>query len=55
LKSILKRLQGYQALLVLDNCEHLIDGCAETTIQLLQSLPELQLMATSRESLGWHR
>lgn len=52
LKSILERLQGYRALLVLDNCEHLIDGCAETAIQLLESLPELQLMATSRESLG---
>lgn len=52
LKSVLERLQGCKALLVLDNCEHLIEGCAETAIQLLKSLPGLQLLATSRESLG---
>lgn len=52
LKSILERLQSKKTLLVLDNCEHLIDGCAEAAIQLLKSLPELQLLATSRESLG---
>jgi predicted ATPase/DNA-binding SARP family transcriptional activator len=52
LKSVLERLQGSKALLVLDNCEHLIEGCAETAIQLLKSLPGLQLLATSRESLG---
>ncbi len=52
LKSILERLRSHKSLLVLDNCEHLIDGCAETAIQLLKSLPELQLLATSRESLG---
>lgn len=52
LKSILERLRGHKTLLVLDNCEHLIDGCAETAIQLLKSLPELQLLVTSREALG---
>lgn len=52
LKGVLERLQGRKALLVLDNCEHLIEGCAETAIQLLKSLPGLQLLATSRESLG---
>lgn len=52
LKSILERLQGKKTLLVLDNCEHLIDGCAETAIQLLKSLPASQLLATSREALG---
>ncbi len=52
LKSVLERLQGCKALLVLDNCEHLIEGCAETVIQLLKSLPGLQLLTTSRESLG---
>lgn len=52
LKSILERLRGHKTLLVLDNCEHLIDSCAEITIQLLKSLPELQLLATSREALG---
>ncbi|GIW35453.1 tetratricopeptide repeat protein [Meiothermus sp.] len=52
LKGILERLRGHKTLLILDNCEHLIDGCAETAIQLLKSLPELHLLATSREALG---
>lgn len=52
LKSVLERLRSCKALLVLDNCEHLIEGCAETAIQLLKSLPGLQLLTTSRESLG---
>lgn len=52
LKSVLERLQGRKTLLVLDNCEHLIEGCAEVALQLLRSLPGLQLLATSREYLG---
>lgn len=52
LKGILERLRGHKTSLILDNCEHLIDACAETAIQLLKSLPELHLLATSRESLG---
>ncbi|GEM82644.1 tetratricopeptide repeat protein [Meiothermus hypogaeus] len=52
LKGIIERLRGHKTLLILDNCEHLIDGCAEAAIQLLKSLPELHLLATSREPLG---
>jgi predicted ATPase/DNA-binding SARP family transcriptional activator len=52
LKNLLERLLGRKTLLVLDNCEHLIDGCAEAAVQLLRSLPQLQLLATSREALG---
>ncbi|MBF6127646.1 AfsR/SARP family transcriptional regulator [Nocardia brasiliensis] len=39
-------------LLVLDNCEHLIEPVAALTIQLLDSCPELRVLATSRQSLG---
>jgi predicted ATPase/DNA-binding CsgD family transcriptional regulator len=39
-------------LLVLDNCEHLIDGCAETADGLLRACPRLRILATSRELLG---
>jgi len=51
LHSLLDRLKGRRALLVLDNCEHLVDDCAALAVQLLRELPQLQLLATSRESL----
>lgn len=39
-------------LLVLDNCEHLIDACAATADTLLRRCPSLRILATSREALG---
>jgi predicted ATPase/DNA-binding CsgD family transcriptional regulator len=39
-------------LLVLDNCEHLIDACATLADTLLRVCPNLQILATSREALG---
>jgi predicted ATPase/DNA-binding CsgD family transcriptional regulator len=39
-------------LLVLDNCEHLIEACAEIVEALLRSCSELSILVTSRESLG---
>jgi predicted ATPase/DNA-binding CsgD family transcriptional regulator len=41
-----------QLLLVLDNCEHLIDACATLAELLLRACPALRIMATSREALG---
>jgi predicted ATPase len=41
-----------QPLLILDNCEHLIDACAELASLLLQACPLLRLLATSREALN---
>jgi predicted ATPase/class 3 adenylate cyclase len=38
-------------LLVLDNCEHLVQGCAEFARLLLQAGPRLKILATSREAL----
>ncbi|TJZ76407.1 LuxR family transcriptional regulator [Rhodococcus oryzae] len=38
-------------LLVLDNCEHLIDAVAKLTDSLLRSCPDLRILATSREPL----
>ena len=40
------------AVVVLDNCEHLVDAAAELVGQLLQGCPELTIVATSREQLG---
>lgn len=39
-------------LLLFDNCEHLIGECARTAERLLQSCPQLQILATSREALN---
>jgi predicted ATPase/class 3 adenylate cyclase len=39
-------------LMVLDNCEHLIEASAELAVNLLRECPEVQLIATSRENLG---
>ena len=41
-----------EMLLVLDNCEHLIQACAETVFQLLSVAPNLHVLATSRAVLG---
>jgi len=39
-------------LVVLDNCEHLIGGCAKAADVLLRRCPKLHVIATSREPLG---
>jgi predicted ATPase/DNA-binding CsgD family transcriptional regulator len=44
-------LSGRRVLLVLDNCEHLIDACAELVGMVLAAAPELRILATSREPL----
>ena len=39
-------------LLVLDNCEHLLDACAALADALLRGCPQVAILATSREALG---
>ena len=41
-----------QTLLILDNCEHLLAGCATLADALLRHCAHLQILATSREPLG---
>jgi predicted ATPase/DNA-binding SARP family transcriptional activator len=43
---------GERVLLVIDNCEHLVDPCAELVEALLRACPRLVILATSREALG---
>ncbi|MEU6949353.1 BTAD domain-containing putative transcriptional regulator [Streptomyces sp. NPDC046316] len=43
---------GGEALLVLDNCEHLVEAAAELAEELLDRLPRLRILATSREALA---
>ncbi|MBB5966866.1 BTAD domain-containing putative transcriptional regulator [Planomonospora venezuelensis] len=45
-------LTGREVLLVLDNCEHVVDAAARLTDRLLGACPGLRILATSREALG---
>jgi predicted ATPase/class 3 adenylate cyclase len=45
-------LRRRRMLLVLDNCEHLLEACAPLALTLLRQCPDLQVLATSREPLG---
>lgn len=45
-------LKPKEVLLVIDNCEHLIRGCAQYAEQLLVACPKLKILATSIEVLG---
>jgi predicted ATPase/DNA-binding CsgD family transcriptional regulator len=39
--------------LVLDNCEHVLDGAGSLIAKVLAAVPELVVLATSREPIGW--
>ena len=51
-ESVIAALQSRSTLLVLDNCEHVIDGAAELAQAVTQRCPEVRVLATSREALG---
>ena len=51
LEAVIAQLRHRQILLVLDNCEHLLIGCAELADELLHGCPQLRIVATSREAL----
>lgn len=52
LDTLGERLAETRALIVLDNCEHLLDGCAAVAETLLGRCPDLRVLATSRQPLG---
>jgi predicted ATPase/class 3 adenylate cyclase len=45
-------LKDRRLLLLLDNCEHLLDGCAALADTLVRQCPHLTMLASSREALG---
>lgn len=47
-----EHLAAKRLLLVLDNCEHVLDAAAELAGQLLRRCPDVQVIATSRQALG---
>jgi predicted ATPase len=50
--SIVEYLREREALVVLDNCEHLLADAAWLASNLLQRCPKVRVLATSREGLG---
>ena len=51
-EAVVTALRQRRALLVLDNCEHVIDGAAQLAHAVVDGCPDVQLLATSREGLG---
>jgi predicted ATPase/DNA-binding SARP family transcriptional activator len=51
-ETLVHHLVPRQVLLVLDNCEHLVDRIAQLAAVLLNECPRLTILATSREALG---
>jgi predicted ATPase/class 3 adenylate cyclase len=50
--TLLRFIRDRQMLVVLDNCEHLLDASAELVVALLGAAPGLTVLATSREPIG---
>jgi len=51
LESLIGHLKNKTLLLILDNCEHVVERAAAVTDALLQSCPRVRVLATSREPL----
>jgi predicted ATPase/class 3 adenylate cyclase len=52
LDAIVAFLKRKRLLLILDNCEHVIDGARNVVDEILRSCPEVRILATSREGLN---
>jgi predicted ATPase/DNA-binding SARP family transcriptional activator len=50
--ALVRAIADQQVLLVLDNCEHLLAGCADLTQRMLEDCSAATVLATSREPLG---
>lgn len=51
-ESIVDALIDQQLLLLLDNCEHLLESCAHVADALLRACPDVTVLTTSRQPLG---
>src|SRR5262245_3965987 len=49
---LLDYLRAKQPLLILDNCEHLVEASAQVADQILHTCPRVKIIASSREALG---
>ena len=51
-ETLTEGLHDKRLLLIVDNCEHLIEACLELVSSILRACPDVTLLATSREALG---
>jgi predicted ATPase/transcriptional regulator with XRE-family HTH domain len=52
LGALIQQLHARNMLLVIDNCEHVLNPCRTIIAALLRACPEIVILATSREALG---
>lgn len=52
LRVVINSIRDRDTLLVLDNCEHLVDACAMVAEEILRSCPNTRIVTTTREALG---
>ena len=50
--TLVENIKNMSLLILLDNCEHLVQACAEIADKLLQSVKGIRILATSREALN---
>ena len=51
-ETLVRALGEQRVLIILDNCEHLVDACSAVASAILQRCPNVSVIATSREPLG---
>jgi predicted ATPase len=51
-ENVLNYLRAKHLLLILDNCEHMVEACARLADQFLHACPRIKIIASSREALG---
>ncbi|HET7032365.1 MAG TPA: adenylate/guanylate cyclase domain-containing protein, partial [Casimicrobiaceae bacterium] len=51
MEAVVKHVGDLTLLVILDNCEHLVDACAELAVRLLRAAPKIKILASSREHL----
>ena len=51
-QTLCANLKTRKLLLILDNCEHLVQACADLANEILRATPDVQILATSREALS---
>ena len=52
LDALVRALRRSHCLLILDNCEHLVEACAALIDRLLRECSDVRILATSRQALG---
>ena len=51
-ENLVKVMKSWQALLIFDNCEHLIEGAAHVISAVIRGCPKISVLASSRQALG---